>query len=277
MKKSYSGLNSIIEKHEGSWADVIMDIGLSTENFDKKMDLYIEILGKIKGDSSTINILHREMKYTRLEMVEHNRAINSEREKHIKNLETLAITDELTGLYNSRFFYAILDKTIARVDRGNEDASLIIADIDNFKLFNDNYGHLAGDKVLRVMGSTLKSEIRKLDVACRYGGEEFGVILPDTDEKDALDVAYRLNRKVSGCPIEFEDESGNMYNLPVSVSIGVGQVIKGDSAKNLVNRVDKYLYKAKEAGKNCVVSRDGRSVPRGQMSEFRGQNLEPRT
>lgn len=99
MNRNDSGLNFLIEKHKGSWADVMMDIGKNVRNPCKRMDLYLEILGEVIKDSSTVNILQREMKYARTEMKEYER-----------NLEKMAITDELTGLYNKRFFNATLKK-----------------------------------------------------------------------------------------------------------------------------------------------------------------------
>ena len=256
MKKNCNELDSIVEKYNGSWADVVMDIGKNVRNPGERMDLYIETLGRVVRDSSTIGILYREMKYARIEIIEHE-----------KKLENMAITDKLTGLYNKRFFDATLDKTIARVNRGNEDASLIIADIDKFKLFNDNYEHLAGDKVLNALGGVLKSGVRESDVACRYGGDEFGIILPNTGREGALKLAYKLNCKVADCPIEFEDESGKVHNLPVNISVGADQFKKGDSDKSLIGRVDKFLYRAKDIGRNCVVGPDGvYSIPHSILS-----------
>lgn len=252
-------LDSIIKKHNGSLTNTIEDIGLNIKNPNKRMDLYVDILGQVAEDSSTIRTLYSEMKYARIEIAEQKNKLaiaDSGMADYIKELEKMSITDELTGLYNRRFFNAILSKEIARANRGY-NASLIIADIDNFKSFNDNYGHLAGDKVLSVMGKFLKNEIRESDSACRYGGEEFGIILPDTNKKYALDMAYRLNRGLAHYPIEFEDENRNMHNLPISISVGVDQIKKEESIRNLVDRIDKLLYNAKSSGRNCVVGKDG--------------------
>ncbi len=244
-------LDSILKKHNNSWADVIGDIGINVGNPNTRMNLYIDALGKNIRDSSTLRTLHSEMKYTMLEMTEYT-----------NKLEETSVTDELTGLYNKRFFNGILDKTIARVDRGNENASLIIADIDHFKLFNDKYGHLAGDRVLKVMGELLERGVRESDVTCRYGGEEFGIILPDTNRRGALDVAYKLNCKIADYPIGFEDENRETHNLPVNISVGVDQIKTGDSYKSLVDRVDKFLYQAKKVGRNCIVGPDGKYTPK---------------
>ena len=166
-------------------------------------------------------------------------------------LSNMSMFDDLTGLYNRRFFDATLNKTIAKGGRG-EVASLIIADIDHFKLFNDNYGHLAGDTVLESIGDFLKKNVRKSDVACRYGGEELGIILPGTKIEGALDLAYKLNRGIADYNIQFQNESGSNHNLPVNVSLGVDQIKKGDSCNSLFERVDGFLYDAKNNERNCV-------------------------
>lgn len=265
MEKSYNNLDSILEKHDYSWADVMEDIGLNVKNPDKRMGFYVEALGEYIEDTSTIKIIHREMKYTLLEIEEQRNKLaiaNLGMLKYMGKLENTSITDKLTGLYNRRFFDITLDKTIARINRVNEDASLIIADIDSFKSFNDTHGHLAGDKVLSAMGGNLKNKTRKSDTTCRYGGEELGIILPNTNQKYALDMAYRLNCGVANHPIEFEDKNGDTHNLPVNISIGVDQIKKGESAKNLIHRVDGFLYKAKSYGRNCVVGPDGIYSPK---------------
>ena len=240
--KNSDGSDSIVTGYN-SWADAIMNIG-NNENPQERMSLYLRAMSEATGDSSTISVLNGEMAFAQMEINE-----------RIKKLENLTITDELTGLYNKRFFNDILGKTIARVNR-DKDASLIMADIDNFKLFNDRYGHTAGDRVLKGMGELLKNGVRKSDFACRYGGEEFGIILPDTDRDGALGLAYKLNRKVADSQSKL-GKGGKVYDLLVNISVGVDQIRKGDSAEGLVDRVDKFLYKAKDCGRNRVVGRDG--------------------
>jgi len=173
-----------------------------------------------------------------------------------RKLEKLIMTDDLTGLLNRRGFDSNMINEVARANRsdfkGNTyDFSLMIVDIDYFKKFNDSYGHQAGDKVLRTLGGIL-NDGRKSDIPCRYGGEEFGIILPDTDVDGALESAYKLNRKVADRVIRFEDEDGKKYNEPINVSIGVDGFRQGDSVESIVKRADDNLYAAKDAGRNCV-------------------------
>ncbi len=247
IKYMANDLDSIVEKHNGSWADVIKDIGISVVDSEKRMDMYTDVMDEVAKDSSTIKILCREMKYTMLEIREYT-----------DKLKEVSITDTLTGLYNRNFFDIIIDKTIARVKRHKEKTSLIMIDIDHFKRVNDNYGHPAGDGVLREMGSILRKRARKLDSPCRYGGEEFAIILPATEKNDALSLSYKLNNIINSSSIKY----GGEKNSPITISLGVDQAMKKDSVKSLIGRVDGFLYEAKRSGRNCVVGRDGIYVPK---------------
>lgn len=176
--------------------------------------------------------------------------------EHQKRLERLVMTDELTGLFNRKGFDYTMNNEIARANRsefrGNAyDFSLMFIDIDNFKDFNDTYGHLAADNVLKKLGSVL-NDGRESDIACRYGGDEFGVILSDTNIGGALDTARKLNKRVRNNPIEFEDDVGSKHFRPINLSIGVDGFRKGDSSEHVIMRADDNLYEAKKAGKNCV-------------------------
>ena len=162
------------------------------------------------------------------------------RKKMEDKLQELTIKDELTGLYNNRFFTRQLTKEIERNKRYGEIFSLLYADIDNFKKYNDSQGHLAGNKLLKKVADLIKSELRTLDYAFRYGGEEFVILLPSTNLKGAEQVAERIRRHIGEY---FQDTDG------VTVSIGVAHYTPG---KNLVNLADKALYRAKQLGKNKI-------------------------
>ena len=177
-----------------------------------------------------------------------NRQIVAALRESEKKFMELSITDDLTGLYNSRQLFRILKSEIERSNRYEHPLSLLILDIDNFKQFNDALGHLAGDKVLAGSGDILKNSLRKTDSAYRYGGEEFIIILPESTGKESLNFAERI-RQV------FEKESFSSEqadNLPVTVSIGVAQYIPGEEITNFIKRVDRNLYTAKNNGKNCI-------------------------
>ncbi|MCK5449349.1 GGDEF domain-containing protein [Candidatus Pacearchaeota archaeon] len=139
----------------------------------------------------------------------------------------LSTKDHLTGLFNRRFLDSELKIQLASTFRNlKEPFSVIMFDIDHFKAFNDTYGHNAGDVVLRKLSGVVLKSVRDSDVAFRYGGEEFIILLPNTDKADALEVAYRLNSKVANASVTFVDEKGRKHKKPVTVSVGVVEINK---------------------------------------------------
>jgi len=166
-------------------------------------------------------------------------------------LETkrLSITDALTGLYNTRYFYKTLDLEIARTNRYGTPFSLMLFDIDNFKLLNDNYGHQSGDEVLQELAQILKSSSRETDISVRYGGEEFIIVLPNTPEEETLFLADRIRKAVQDH--NFIVSATEKVNITLSGGIASYPKDAGD-AKSLLNAADTALYAAKTAGKNVV-------------------------
>ncbi len=167
-----------------------------------------------------------------------------------ERLKELAITDGLTGLYNSRYFYERLGSEVDRAARYNHQCSFIMADIDHFKHYNDTNGHLEGDNVLRRVALCIKGGMRAQDIAVRYGGEEFSVILPETDKKEALAVAERIRQNVLGEAFLHEEKQPGGA---LTISLGVASFPEdGETPKGLIASADKALYKAKDAGRNRV-------------------------
>jgi diguanylate cyclase (GGDEF)-like protein len=168
-------------------------------------------------------------------------------------VKNLAITDGLTGLYNHRYFQTNLNSEVVRVQRYPRPLSLIMFDIDYFKKFNDTYGHPMGDEVLTQIAREIKKTVRKVDIACRYGGEEFAVILPETKIKYATMVADKIRQAVE--KMRFSTGKGSKKEK-MTVSGGVAQFKSGMSKEDLVRFADEALYKAKTEGKNriCVYS-----------------------
>lgn len=164
----------------------------------------------------------------------------------------LAVTDQLTGLFNRRYVTSQLEPLVQRAARGGEPLSVIIADIDYFKRINDTWGHDAGDEVIKEFSVRLASNFRPIDIASRYGGEEFVVVMPGTRGDYACLVAERLRRHVAGSPFAIP---GGVEHIDVTVSIGVASSIVGnDSAEKLLKRADTALYEAKRAGRNRVMA-----------------------
>lgn len=157
-----------------------------------------------------------------------------------------ARTDSMTGLYNHRAFYDELEKEVRRSRRYGGNLSLIIIDLDNLKQMNDQHGHRAGDAVILHAATQISRCTREFDIAARYGGDEFAIILPNTLLQDAVTVGERLLQLVSETPVEIDNDM-----LSVSVSVGVGQY-RGDSIEDFMNESDAALFDAKTAGKNRI-------------------------
>lgn len=163
-----------------------------------------------------------------------------------KLLAIKATTDELTGLFNRRFFWEMLQKEVNRSFRKKIVYSLVMIDIDNFKSINDTYGHMVGDEVLKAIAETLQKELRKSDTVARFGGEEFIILLPETDAQQAFYVADKV-RSIIGS-ISFPE-----IKRKVTVSAGVADSSESDDYEALIVISDERLYKAKNTGKNRVV------------------------
>lgn len=157
-----------------------------------------------------------------------------------RRLRNLSYTDYLTGLHNTRYFYKKIEEEIQRSRRYKGPFSLLYIDIDNFKRCNDVHGHQTGDQVLQKFSKMLNSQLRKVDFAFRYGGEEFVVLLPQTGEREAREVTERIRKKI-------EQHLFPLYGIPVS--IGVAQYRVGE---DIVKQADQAMYRAKRQGKNKV-------------------------
>jgi diguanylate cyclase (GGDEF)-like protein len=166
-----------------------------------------------------------------------------------KLLEHHVTVDGLTGLRNRRWLDENLPRLISRHKKAGSPLSLIMFDVDHFKKFNDTYGHGAGDRVLTTVGRAIETKLRPSDFGVRYGGEEFTVILPDTDLAGGFVTAERLRQTISCMPIQTLEGTDLP---PVNISLGVGQLNNKDSPAKLLKRVDEALYRAKKRGRNCT-------------------------
>ena len=161
----------------------------------------------------------------------------------------LAFTDALTGLFNMRYFRIQLDLEIRSAEQLNQSFTLMMMDIDNFKLFNDCYGHLEGDRVLHHLGELVGSAVRERDVACRYGGEEFAVILPGSDRDAAITIHARLQKALHQWAQKEKTDLPQM----VTLSIGVAEYCSGETAEDIIARADSAMYAAKQGGRDQLV------------------------
>ncbi|ODT80269.1 MAG: PleD family two-component system response regulator [Pelagibacterium sp. SCN 64-44] len=168
----------------------------------------------------------------------------------VNNTMALAVTDELTGLYNRRYFDRHLNIMLGKAREQERDVALMILDIDHFKAVNDNHGHDVGDAVLREFSARLKRNIRGVDLACRFGGEEFVVLMPDTDNGQAEAVAERVRQAIAEKPFDV----GTARPLSVTVSVGVAlNETLADTPEGMIKRADVALYRAKREGRNRVI------------------------
>jgi two-component system cell cycle response regulator len=164
----------------------------------------------------------------------------------------MAITDQLTGLHNRRYMSRHLDNLISSAQKSGKPLAFLIMDIDYFKAVNDTHGHDIGDEVLKEFANRIAANVRGIDLACRYGGEEFVVVMPDTEISFAYSIAERLRKSIETTPVEISRAPGKL-NITISVGIAASEK-NGDTAEKLLHRADQALYRAKRSGRNRVIA-----------------------
>jgi diguanylate cyclase len=172
-------------------------------------------------------------------------------QQSLEAIRAESLTDPLTGLGNRKYFDRSIEMAVQNAIATNEPLSLLMFDIDHFKSFNDSFGHLTGDQVLRLVGMSLKQTIKGQDITARYGGEEFAVVLPNTALRQALTVADHIRRAVMSKELK-KKSTGEILGR-VTISVGVSMLKPGDDTDALIERADACLYAAKRNGRNRVV------------------------
>jgi diguanylate cyclase len=172
-------------------------------------------------------------------------------QQSLEAIRAESLTDPLTGLGNRKYFDRMIGQAVQHALAHNEPLSLLMFDIDHFKSFNDSYGHLTGDQVLRLVGQSLKQTIKGQDITARYGGEEFAVVLPNTALRQALTVADHIRRAVMAKELK-KKSTGEILGR-VTISVGVSMLKPEDDTHALIDRADACLYAAKRNGRNRVV------------------------
>ncbi|HVY61946.1 MAG TPA: diguanylate cyclase [Planctomycetota bacterium] len=178
-------------------------------------------------------------------------AISLRNWKLFEKLQRQAKTDSLTKLSNHQAFFEDLNREVIRADRYGASLAVIMLDIDHFKLVNDNHGHLAGDFVLEEVAAALRATVRLVDTAARYGGDEFAVLLPESDLKGAIAAGERLRARIRQQRFTYLGKE-----LPVSMSLGVAMHRRGEAASELVRAADEQMYRAKREGGDRICVRD---------------------
>lgn len=188
------------------------------------------------------------------------KALNQE----ILILKEQVSTDPLTGLSNVRHLRFMLEREMERTKRNHQPTTFFILDADFFKRINDTHGHVVGDKALKHLASLIETVVRKIDVPCRYGGEEFAVILPSTPLLIGIQVAERVRSKIAANPLV---ENGKP--IPITVSIGVDTYThnSNDSIEEFIAKADAELYRAKQSGRNCVNHTTEPSINKAEVTQ----------
>lgn len=233
---------TLTDRIKSGWdVDVIVITGFSTDYS------YAEAVSKGASDFVFKPIRLEELNL-RIQRVLRERQFTLERQKMLEELKKLSITDGLTQLYNSRYFYDQLKGEIERFKRYGHQLSLLLLDIDKFKNYNDTHGHLEGDKILVRLGRIINACLRKMDTAYRYGGEEFTIILPGTPGEEAKTVGERLRTSVEADNFGGSAPSGSR----ITISVGVTQYCYPEPISSFVQRADQAMYQSKQTGRNKV-------------------------
>lgn len=242
---------------------LIQQILEMTKRLDSDVDRHSHRLAEVNAEirhvlgsqSSPIQNVTQEMLVATAQLQKELQLAKQQIELKQQELEAHASearTDSLTGLRNRRAFDEELNRLFAQRQRQGTVLSLMMIDIDHFKKINDEFGHLAGDEVLQSFAQVLNRTLREMDIVCRYGGEEFAVICPGSHLTEVAFAAERILHAVEATVIHFEDRRNR-----VTASIGVAEVMAGEIAESLVQRADKALLGAKQAGRNRIYLHDG--------------------
>jgi diguanylate cyclase len=239
---------------------LITDALGASENYDASLQGATRDLSSARTAAQVRAVIEMLIKSTR-EMLATNNALEqrlavskdeiSNLQQSLEAIRAESLTDPLTGLGNRKYFDRMIEQEVQNALATNQPLSLLMFDIDHFKSFNDSYGHLTGDQVLRLVGLSLKQAIKGQDVTARYGGEEFAVLLPNTALRQALTVADHIRRAVMAKELK-KKSTGEILGR-VTISVGVSMFKPDDDTDSLIERADACLYAAKRAGRNRVI------------------------
>ncbi|MFA6137202.1 MAG: diguanylate cyclase [Sulfurimonas sp.] len=184
-------------------------------------------------------------------LLDHSRLFKQNKEL-IKELRTAATTDFLTKLYNRNYFYSTIKVIQAQAKRHNQPYGIVMGDIDFFKKVNDSYGHEVGDIALKSVATIIKESARESDIACRWGGEEFLILVPNTNIEELVNFSQRIRKIIERTPVIVGD-SDLVFNVTVSFGVTLSNKENCEDVEEIIDEADKKLYKAKKSGRNCVV------------------------
>jgi len=250
LKREFGKDESFTNQFIDSVAEKTIEV-LSIFDLDPgSMKPYSELLIEANEELGRMNRSYEQIVLQLRKEKERAEALAKELQEANERLRDLAFKDGLTGLYNHRYFQELMDREIHRSTRYNRPISLIMIDIDHFKQINDTFGHQRGDQVLKQIGRIITNTIRTSDIASRYGGEEFAVVLPETELKGAAVLAERIRKNIESCPFDL-----NGTKTKITVSIGATTYLPGKKKikkSKIIDAADRALYNSKEKGRNRV-------------------------
>ena len=261
-----SSAEEAIERLDDFKADIVLtDImmqgmdGLElTKYINKKFDARVIVMTGFNAeysykdaiDTGASDFIFKPFRFEELDLrikrVQHEIALKQKHDKAMEKMKKLVITDDLTGLNNSRHFFSLIETEIKRHHRYSHPLSLLMLDLDYFKEYNDTWGHLEGDNVLSELGKIINSCLRTTDTAFRYGGEEFAVLLPETRLEKACLVGKRIIESIGSKVFNPKPDK----TASITISVGATELIKSDNRETFIKRGDKALYISKQTGRN---------------------------
>ena len=257
MEQVGEGMNSVIAGVLGR----LNDVGRNAGHYSDKLSAATGELGEDQSPADLRRLVESLLVATR-EMENRTNSLEKELQKSsdqvselrskLDNVHRETLTDPLTGIANRKAFDNALAAAEIAVAESSDPVSLLLCDIDNFKKFNDNWGHQTGDQVLRLVASCLSENVKGRDTAARYGGEEFGVVLRGTALRDAVRIAEQIRHAVEARRL-VKKSTGDVLGT-ITISIGVAQFAAGETADVAVRRADSCLYGAKQSGRNLVIA-----------------------
>ncbi len=228
----------------GKWLNDASEVFFDLDNHSSKKESWWNSM------SSTVSLLKQAH-----ELISHAEKRIKAQAERIKKLEEISNTDELTGIKNRRGFMYEFERELDRVDRDKSQGGLLIMiDLDNFKSINDTYGHEVGDQALKLVGTTLDTDIRKMDVAGRLGGDEFVILFVNTDRKQALERAQFLIKKLNNLSFIWKGTE-----IDVRASLGLKEYKKGSKAETIFSAADASMYENKQQTKNQRIKQDNKA------------------
>jgi len=245
----------------GEVLSVVRQFQTDTSSYNEGVDTYLEKMAGVASDSSVKDIV-KELISATAELKQSGNALNqrlAESQKEVdslrKNLEkvtTESQRDFLTGVFNRKALSRFMEENVEAARREKTDLCLLMADVDHFKQFNDRFGHLMGDEVLKIVARSLVDMVKGKDVVARFGGEEFAVLLPETPLKGGLIVAEAIRAAIASRKLKRKDTGATFAEI--TVSIGVSLFRPSDTEPTFIKRADEALYQSKKNGRNRVTA-----------------------